>query len=209
MYKLSPVHHSLQELGAAWTEIDGWKIAARFRPAAAEFQNLSAAVGLCDLSFQTKIEFRGRDIERVLPGLPAVGCISIQDQASLHRLTREQVLVCGQGRQMPDGQGCVHRTDRTSGFAQFLLAGPRATDVLNRLSSVDSRDSSFPDLSCRWAPLAQVVAVIARRDRRALRAYELLVSREFGEYAWRAVWETGTALGMTVFGLETRLALEG
>jgi glycine cleavage system aminomethyltransferase T len=209
MYKLSPVHHSQQELGAAWTEIDGWKIAARFRPAAAELQNLSAAVGLCDMSFQAKIEFRGRDIERVLPGLPPVGCISIEGQAALHRLTREQVLVCGQGRHMPDSQDCVHRTDRTSGFAHFLLAGPRAADLLNRLSSVDSRDSSFPDLSCRWAPLAHVAAVIARRDRRALRAYEVLASREFGEYAWRAIWETGTPLGMTAFGLETRLALEG
>jgi aminomethyltransferase len=215
MYKLSPVDHSLQELGAAWTEMGGWRIAARFSSAEAERQDLSTAVGLCDLSFQAKIEFRGRDIERVLPDLPAVGSISVRAKAALYRLTHEQVLVCAAGEQelapflVEATQGCVHRTDRTSGFAQFLLAGPKATDVVNRLSSVDLRDASFPDLSCRWAPLAHVSAVMARRDRRALRAYEILVSREFGEYVWRAIWETGTPLGMTAFGLEARLALEG
>ena len=212
MHKLSPVDHTLRELGAAWTEVEGWRIAARFSSAEGERQGLSAAVGLCDLSFQTKTEFRGRDIERVLPHLPAVGSISVKAKAALYRLTREQVLVCAAGEEQPAEfvvQGCVHRTDRTSGFAQFLLAGPRATRVLNRLSSVDLRDSSFPDLSCRWAPLAHVNAVIARRDRTPLRAYEILVSREFGEYVWRALWETGAPLGMIAFGLEAWLALEG
>lgn len=209
MHKLSPVNNTLVELGAVWTEIEGWRIAARFGSVEAEHQKLSTTVGLCDLSFQPKIEFRGRDIEGVWPDLPAVGSISVKAKAAFFRLTREQALVCGEEHPLADSPGCVHQTDRTSGFAQFLLVGPRATDVLNRLSSVDSRDSSFPDLSCRWAPLAYVNAVIARRDRRQLRAYEILVSREFGEYVWRAIWETGTPQEMTVFGLETLLALEG
>ena len=208
MYKFSPVNNTLQELGAVWTEIEGWRIAARFGSAEEEHRKLSTTVGLCDLSFQPKIEFRGRDIEGAWPDLPAVGSLSVQAKAAFFRLTREQVLVCGEEHPLVDRPGCVHRTDRTSGFAQFLLAGPRAADVLNRLSSVDSRDSSFCDLSCRWGPLAHVNAVIARRDRRQLRAYEILVSREFGEYVWRAIWETGTPLGMTAFGLETLEALE-
>ena len=209
MYKLSPVNNRLQELGATWTEIDGWWIAARFGSTETERQKLSTSVGLCDLSFQAKIEFRGRDIARALTDLPGVGSISVRAKVAFFRLTHEQVLVCGEAHPPADSQGCVHETDRTSGFAHFLLAGPRATDVLNRLSSVDSRDSPFPNLSCRWAPLAHVNAVIARRDRGPLRAYEILVSREFGEYVWRAIWETGTPLGMIAFGLETLLALEG
>ena len=208
MYKLSPVNKTLQELGAVWTEIEGWRIAARFGSAEEERRKLSTTVGLCDLSFQPKIEFRGRDIEGVWPDLPAVGSIAVKGKAAFFRLTREQVLVCGEEHPLVDSPGCVHHTDRTSGFAQFLLAGPRAADVLNRLSSVDSRDSSFRDLSCRWGPFAHVNAVIGRRDRGQLRAYEILVSREFGEYVWRAIWETGTPLEMTAFGLETLEALE-
>ena len=39
-------------------------------------------------------------------------------------------------------------------------------------------------------------------------AYEILVTREYGEYTWKAIWDAGTPLGITAFGLDARSALE-
>jgi glycine cleavage system aminomethyltransferase T len=206
-YKLSPVHDALDKLGAQWTEMDGWKIPLSFGSAETEAQKLSAAAGLCDLSFQTKTELRGRDLERLLSDLPAVGRTRADAEKCFYRLTQERELWIGAGTR-GGGEGCVHATDRTSGLAHFLLAGPQAPEVVNRLASIDLRESSMPDLSCRAAPLAHVNVIIARRDRKGMRAYEILVTREYGEYVWQAVWETGIPFGMTAFGLETRRRLE-
>lgn len=207
-YQLSPVHRVLEELAPAWVEIDGWKVPARFGPVEAEIHSVSSRVGLCDLTFQIKWEFRGRDLPRAFPDLPPVGCVAVRPDEYLCHTTHEQALWIGSVPRQ-EWPGCVHGADRTSGFAQFLLAGPNAPDVLNRLSSLDLRDRSLPDLSCRCAPLAHIGATILRRDRKQIRAYEILVSREYGEYAWRAVWESGIRFGIVAFGQEARSALEG
>ena len=200
-YKLSAVHHVLEELGAAWTEIDGWRTPAHFGSPEKEAPSLSSAVGLCDLSFQRKVEFRGRELSRVFPGLPELGRIT---GGYLCRITHDQALWIG-SPPVPETQGCIHMTDRTSGFAQLLLAGPKAPEVLSRLTSLDLRDR---DLSCRCAPLAHINAILLRRDRQQVRAYEILVTREYGEYTWKAVWDAGTPFGITAFGLEARSVLE-
>ncbi len=89
--------------------------------------------------------------------------------------------------------------DRTAGLACFLLLGPKGVEVLNRLCSLDLRETAFPDGSLTRAPLARVNTWIRRRDRSALRAYEISVSREYGEYVWGAIWEAGRSFGITVY----------
>lgn len=90
-YKLSPVHRVLEERAPAWVEIDGWKVPARFGPVEAEIHSVSSRVGLCDLTFHTKWEFRGRDLNRAFPDLPRVGCVAVHSGEYLCRTTHEQV----------------------------------------------------------------------------------------------------------------------
>jgi heterotetrameric sarcosine oxidase gamma subunit len=180
---------------------------------------------LSDLSELSKIEYRGRDLDTALPpllgcdALPAVGAGWDNGRVTVYRLTPDEVLLCG----APAGQvaalqsgfhGCLHALDRTCGFAHFLLAGPRAKEVLQHVTDLDVRDSACPQLCCRRGPLADVGVLLIRRDRRAgltfetVFAFEIVVTRDYGEYVWDVLWETGRPLGMSIFGREARLRME-
>lgn len=208
-YKLSPAYRSLQKLGAKWGSTGGWQTADSFSAPEVEISRVPDGVGLCDLSHYRKAEVRGRDIDRTFPGLPARGSARVQGSNIIYRFTQDEVLVCSSvdtdiSALLNDGRFdvCSHVTERTSGLACFLLAGPKAVDVLNRLTSLDLRESRFLNLACARAPLAHVNVRIARHDRRNLRAYEILPNREYGEYVWDTIWRTGEPFGITAFGLK-------
>ena len=95
---------------------------------------------------------------------------------------------------------CVHSTDVTSGFAGFVLVGPRARDLLARVTSLDLRARSLPDGGCAQCPMARIHAIVARSDWGALAAYRVLVARDVGEYCWDALREAGHDLGLAPIG---------
>jgi glycine cleavage system aminomethyltransferase T len=102
----------------------------------------------------------------------------------------------------------VWPTDVTSVFAQFLLAGPAARDVLCKLTSLNVSESALPDAGCGQASLAHVRAIILRRDLGPLPAFHLLVSREYGESVWDSVLHAGQDFRITQFGLNALQILE-
>ena len=199
-YRISPVDRQLAALGARWTMLRGWRVAVTVDP------QPESPNGLYDLSDYAKVEIRGSELER-LPlsdaGLPAPRSGRELGRAVLYRFTAEQLLVCAPAEsELPalEAVGCAHRTDRTSGLACFLLAGPHAAGILNRLTSLDLREDRFPNLACARAPVARVNGWIARRDRRQARAYEIYCGREYGEYLWGAIREAGRHAGLAVRG---------
>jgi len=213
-YKQSPAHRALNKLGAHWGCAEAWRIPEYFTSPSAEWQSVASAVGLSDLSHIGKVELTGFELEETLPSrlglraLPAIGLGSVSGARAFYRFTHEQLLACVSEDEVKELQvwgaagRCVHVTERTSGLACFLLAGPRSVDLLNQLSSLDLRDSRFPDLACTRAPLAQVNARVARRDRQGVRAYYIFVGREYGEYIWEALWHTGEKFGIAAVGSE-------
>jgi glycine cleavage system aminomethyltransferase T len=50
--------------------------------------------------------------------------------------------------------------------------------------------------------------LLIRRDRLAIPAFEIVVTRDYSEYVWDVLWETGRPLGMSIFGREARLRME-
>ena len=197
-YKLSPVHRVLESLGAKFVDLDGWRVAASIGGGKAP-----ETAGLCDRSHQAKTEYRGADLGRHFPNLPPAGRIA----GSFYRTAQDRLLQCG-GEAAKSLDGCAHAVDRTSGLAQFLLAGPKSRDILNRLTSLDLRDGSFADLTCKYAPVARVNALVARRDLRTANVYEIFAARESAEYLWGAIWAAGEPFGLCAFGTDTLRSLE-
>ena len=221
-YRLSPVDRVFDDLGAHRAETSGWRTALSFASPDQELSGLQAAVGLCDLSHETKAEICGRDLAQVagsfgLDALPPPGSGARGDGsvAAVYRTAPDELFVLAaldslsaRLAEVADRDGCLHLVDRTSGFAAFLLAGPRAEDVLRLVTSLDLGEPRFRDLSCARGPLARIPALVARRDRSGLRCYEIFISREYGLYAWNAIREAGLPRGLVLFGQAARRRLE-
>jgi len=179
-----------------------------------EADRVRQGVGLQDVSAIGKLDLKGRDVERLLAG------VALQDHFSVLRLTPEHVLFLTlpghQGqvaelllRALRHGAGCAHLTDLTSALSAFALVGPRAREVLAKLTPLDLRPEAFPDGAGAQGGLAKIPVIISREDWGWLPAYRLLVQRELGEYAWEVIRGAGESLGLIPFGLAAERLLRG
>ncbi len=96
--------------------------------------------------------------------------------------------------------GPAYLTDVTSGYAALLLAGPRSPEVLRKLVDLDVSGGAFPNLTCVQTGVHHTYTILMRLDIQSLRAYLILVSREYGEWLWEAIVETGAEFGIQPFG---------
>lgn len=201
----SPMHDRLMEIGAIMQRQDGWLMVSHFGEVAAEVEALRSAVGLLDRSFLTKYQIQGKDLLSLaidLLGLeaPPVGHLVETSETYVARLSRYRMVVIFKKRDAPDfsqvlgrdfDSDCVHFLERTSGLGILRLCGPRSREVLGRLTSLDLREASFPDLRCASAPVADTAAVLLRRDLSGVLGYEVLFDWYYGEYLWEVTLEAG------------------
>jgi heterotetrameric sarcosine oxidase gamma subunit len=220
--KRSPVHHKLKQLGAILEPISQWQCVRQFRDPDQEAQAVRSEAGLLDLSFTTKWELKGKEIDQFLHSdlnqpAPQPGRLVRTDFGYLIRITRNHSLLVAEPEDDPlllavtgrkSQSSCLHLTDRSSGLGHFLLCGPRAGQVLGKLVSLDLREAAFPNLGCACTPLAHTPTTVLRRDRNALPGFEILFRSEFGEYLWDSVMEAGAEFEMAPFGLAALRLLE-
>ncbi len=92
-------------------------------------------------------------------------------------------------RGLADTSSLVTVTDVSHGYGVLLLAGPRAPKVLAKLCALDFSESTFPDLHAAQTSLANVRALVLRRDHHDRRAYLIAVGRSVTEYVWELLLE--------------------
>jgi glycine cleavage system aminomethyltransferase T len=200
--------------GAAWTDHYGWQVPASFTAAETEAASVRESVGLADLSWILKFDLKGYGLRCPL----ALGGDAFSwDLGPLHRLVtceppaRNATLERLEALQAAgsDGSGIppIYLTEVTSVFAQFLLAGPRSRQVLNKLTSVDVAARALPDRSCRQTSLAHAGAMILRKDFDGVPAFHVLVSREYGESVWDAMVHAGHEFHLSPVGLQAQQLL--
>ena len=230
--RLSAMHYRHLELGAAMADEGGWQRPATYDTADKELDGLRQGVGLCDISPVGKLYLQGRELgpllERIAPGAGIVPVGSIArhdfanadgsriDRALLCRLAEEQVMVLTApdkadavaGALEPSLDGCAHLLEMTSGMAGMAVAGPAGWETLAKLTELDLAPGAFPDLSCGWAGVALVHALVARADTGGQPCYRVFVPRDLGEFVWDAIMEAGRHQGMVPFGTEALRRLE-
>ena len=192
----SPLHYRLTREGAVFSEYSGWLVADHFGNAQDEAESARSAAALGDFSFAGKWDIQGAGLERSLrrivegTAVPrprrATACeggylCRLMPDRALLVLDRADAEISTKLREL-GGSTCLHSVDRTSGYGRLLLCGPQARLVLSKVTPLDLRGSTFPDFSCAWTPMAGIRVLLARRDRRRLPGYEVLVSREYAEY---------------------------
>ncbi|MBI4608028.1 MAG: hypothetical protein HY726_03360 [Candidatus Rokubacteria bacterium] len=205
-FKVSALYRAHQGLGARWVEDGEWRLVEAFADPDVEAEKVRQGVGLQDVSAIGKLDLKGREVERVLDGFGS------HAQLSVLRLRPDHYLILTPpGRQgsvaeamlqtLSQAVGCAHLTDVTSAISAFTLVGPRAREVLAKLTSLDLRPHIFPNEACSQGGLARVHAIIVRDDWGRLPAYRLLLGREHTQYGWEAVRTAGAALGLIPFGM--------
>jgi glycine cleavage system aminomethyltransferase T len=213
------------ELGATFRDEGDWRVPDRYPAPGDEVTRALAAVGMADVSACGKLCVRGEAIQAVLTKAAAIERFAVG--------TAERVLVEGVRvlalRPVPDelfllspvaaadavrdvvagaaaGLGCAHLTDVTSALAVVDVLGPRALDLLARVSPLDL--GVLPVLGVVQGEVARVHATVARLDRPPVPTFRLLLAREYGDSAWEALHEAGHDLGVAALGAAARGRLD-
>jgi heterotetrameric sarcosine oxidase gamma subunit len=222
-YRVSAMHAAHVALGASFREEGDWRVPEAYGRPADEAARAQAGVGLADASACGKLLLRGDAIDALL--VEAVGIERLPDRAVERvrvngartlscRLAEDELLLLappGEGDIVAEvldraaGSICVHLTDMTSGLAVLDLLGPRARDLLARLSPLDL--GPLAPLAVVQGALAHVHAILVRLDRPD--GYRALVAREYGAFVWDTLAEAGRDLGLVPVGAAARALLEG
>jgi sarcosine oxidase, subunit alpha len=102
---------------------------------------------------------------------------------------------------------CVHILNVTAGMAAVNLAGPKARDILAKVTAVDLSGSSFPYMACREGEVAEVPAVLLRVGFVGETGWEIHFPAEYGEYLWDVLLDAGKDFNLKPFGVETQRLL--
>ena len=108
---------------------------------------------------------------------------------------------------LPAGAAVV---DLTSAFTTIGLWGPRARDILGRLTDADISHEGFPFLTCRRIELGNVEVLASRISYVGELGWELYVPMEQGARVWDLLHEAGkpdgaVPVGIGVYGTTGRL----
>ena len=221
---LSAIHHKHLGLGATMVENSGWQRPARYTSVEDEVDRLQQAVGICDISPVGKMLLQSEAaislLEATITGIDGVavgqvrrlrrkGDTEYHDVVVAYLAVDEAfVLISPNGASLvakslaKDSAYCAHAVDMTSAYAGVMIVGPLARGLLGAVTEVNVSGRTMPDMSCLQAKVAEIHALLLRRDLGGLLCYELYIGREFGEYIWDTLMEAGEEYHIVPFGIE-------
>jgi glycine cleavage system aminomethyltransferase T len=175
----------------------GWELPAWYT---GEVEAVRLSVGISDASYLYKLDFRGQAEELHLPLAPP---------ARLWKLTPTHALIVSTLPPPNISAASLAVTDVTSLYSAILLAGPKAREVLQKLTTLNVREGSMPDGTARQTRMAHVNATILRSDCEGLPGFLILNTRDLAEHVWSALLHAGSEFGARPFGLVAQQQLMG
>jgi sarcosine oxidase subunit alpha len=233
--KRSSIHARHRELGASVNWAGDWRRAYDYGNAKAEAMAVHKAAGLIDVSTLGKLIVRGPDAGEFLdrlypnrfsnlkPGRIRYGVIAsdagrIMDDGTICRVDDDHFYVTttssGAGAifdwftwWLADWGLEVHVVDVTQGLSAVNLAGPRAREIMGKLTDLDCSAEGFTYLDGKQAEVAGVPCLILRIGFVGEVGYEIHCPAAQGEHLWDALMDAGREFGLKPFGLEPQRLL--
>jgi sarcosine oxidase, subunit alpha len=231
----SSIHHRHKELGGRMMWTGTWRRPHSYGDVEAEVQAVHGAVGLIDVSTLGKLLVIGPDagefLERLYPnrfGDMKAGRIRyavlntdagrIMDDGTIARLSDDAYYVTTTST----GAGAVVEwfewwnavwgmdvqiADITGALAAVNVAGPRARELMSRLTDLDLSNEALSYLDARQGKIAGVPSLVLRIGFVGELGYELHFPSPYGEFVWDTILERGEDLGIRPFGLEPQRIL--
>jgi sarcosine oxidase subunit alpha len=229
------IHHRHKELGGRMMWTGTWRRPHSYGDVEAEVQAVHGAVGLIDVSTLGKLLVVGPSasefLERLYPnrfGDMKAGRIRyavlntdagrIMDDGTIARLSDDAYYVTTTST----GAGAVVEwfewwnavwgmdvqiADVTGALAAVNVAGPRARELMSRLTDLDVSNEALSYLDARQGKIAGVPSLVLRIGFVGELGYELHLPSPYGEYVWDTILERGEDLGIRPFGLEPQRIL--
>ncbi len=233
--KRSAIHGRHRELGANVLWAGDWRRAYDYGDPQAEALAVHETAGLIDVSTLGKLIVRGPDAgdfldrlypnrfsnlkpERIRYGVIASDAGRIMDDGTICRLDDDTFYVTttssGAGAVyewfswwLADWQLDVRLTDVTQALSAVNLAGPRAREIMGKLTELDCSAEAFTYLDGKRADVAGVPCLILRIGFVGEVGYEIHCPSAHGQHLWDALMEAGAEYGMKPFGLEPQRLL--
>jgi len=229
------IHHRHEELGGRMMWTGDWRRVHSYGDPAAEVQAVHEAVGVIDVSTLGKLLVRGPDaipfLERLYPnrfadlrvgrvryGVLGTDAGRIMDDGTIGRLAEDELYVTTTStgaevvlewfRWWNSVWGFdVEVVNLTGALAAVNVAGPRARDLVGRLTSLDCSAEAFKYLDAKRAQIGGVPCLALRIGFVGELGYELHFPSSYGEYLWDLLLDRGAELGVRPFGLEAQRIL--
>jgi sarcosine oxidase, subunit alpha len=233
--KRSSIHGRHRELGANVMWAGDWRRAFDYGNPKEEALAVHHAAGLIDVSTLGKLIVQGPDAgefldrlypnrfsnlkpERIRYGVIASDAGRIMDDGTICRLDDDTFYVTttssGAGAVyewfswwLADWQLDVRLTDVTQALSAVNLAGPRAREIMGKLTEHDCSAEAFTYLDGKRAEVGGVPCLILRIGFVGEVGYEIHCPSAHGQHLWDALMEAGAEFGMKPFGLEPQRLL--
>jgi heterotetrameric sarcosine oxidase gamma subunit len=180
--------------GATIETRDGWRIAVRYPR-----QRAPGGNSLIDLSHRPTWEVHGPDTGARLQAAfgrdVPVRAIHSQAGVDVYRLTAQRAIVFGRAE-------VADALDVTGGWASLALVGPRAADILGKITALDLRPAALPPGACCQGPMFHVTALIGRLTGPAGDRFELHVGNDSAQFIWEVLLDAGLEFSLTPAGLD-------
>ncbi|MEX0697769.1 MAG: glycine cleavage system aminomethyltransferase GcvT [Dongiaceae bacterium] len=224
----TPYYHKFMALGAEMVDRIGFDSAFKFTSVEAEHLATRNQAGLYDVYYQVLVDIKGRDAEKLLqrtlvndvaklkPGKVIYSSVcnekgGMVDDLTCLRLDRDHFWLCPAPSRvdivaawMADhAKGMnAYVTNLGAGRAFISIQGPRARDILARLTDADLSTTALPYYAWTRGKVAEVPdTVISRTGYSGELGYELFYPGEYAEHMWDAVLAAGTGDGLVPCGL--------
>jgi sarcosine oxidase subunit alpha len=231
----TPLHHWHEAAGATWMDAGLWKRPEHYGNPLAEVRAVRNAVGLIDVSTLGKIELRGPDaaylLERLAPnrwadlkvGRARYGILCFEDGVLFDdgvggRLGPDHFyLTATTGNAeavfqwIEQWRATWHldatAIEQTAATAAMNLAGPRAREVLQRLTDLDLTSERLPYMGSIEGEIAGVPCRLWRIGFVGELGYEIHCPNDRAGFLWEALVAVGEPFGLVPFGVEAQRVL--
>jgi sarcosine oxidase subunit alpha len=234
-YKIIPTHSRHIAMKAKVISLGDWLRPEVYSTPAEECRAVHERVGLIDVSTLGCLDVRGPDVAKLLDRVYINGWSNLKvgrtrygvmcddagiifDDGTCARLAQDQYYLTTS----TSGADTVYQwlqfwlaespwdvcvTNVTSGYGAVNLAGPRAREVLAKVTSINLDSAVFPYLGCAQGVVAGVPSILFRIGFVGELGYEIHFPAEYGDHMWDALMEAGKEFDISPFGVESQRIL--
>ncbi len=225
-FKQTPLNAAHRALGAKMVPFGAWDMPIQYRGILEEHRAVRSAAGLFDVSHMGEVEFRGSGALPALQRLTSNDASKLQigqiqysaltteagtfvDDLTVYRLADDRYLVTLNAsniekdvRWMREHSREAEIVDQSDETALVAIQGPRATEILQGLTSVDL--APIPYYWFSRGTVAGADAMLSRTGYTGEDGFEIYVSQPRVRALWDAILEAGRPHGLLPCGLGAR-----
>lgn len=228
--KKTALTHIHEQLGAKMVPFAGYLMPVRYTSDIEEHKTVRESVGVFDVSHMGEFmvtgpgaesliqEVTSNDISKVVDGQAQYSCLpndkgGIVDDLIVYRFSAEKYMLVVNAsniekdwnwiKKYAEGREGVHMEDISDQISLFAVQGPKATEVLQKLTDTDLSGIKFYHFTeGAFAGVDNVI--ISGTGYTGSGGFELYVPNAVAEEVWKKIFEAGAPYGIKPIGLGAR-----